>query len=342
MGYYEKHNCSSDTTFIIAAGAAGEIGYSAVDFWAADDCYYFVCKSNLLSRYLYYELLNKQNYLLSKVRKASIPRLARAAIDELKVPIPPLSVQSEIVRILDRFTELVTKLETKLNEEIVARKKQYAYYLDLIFAVDDNTKFEKMELYFPFIRNGFVGTVTPFFSDCEHGVRYLEGTNIHNGVISDNEIIYVTKEFHEKHRRTELKADDILMVQSGHVGECAVVGEKYAGANCHALIVMSNGGDYNSKFAMYYFNSSEGKRKLKAITTGETVKHILASKMKSYTIPVLPLEKQNDIVNILDRLDMLYSNTINELLVEVKARRKQYEYYRDRLLTFKERHHEPV
>ena len=201
---------------------------------------------------------------------------------------------------------------------------------------DDNTRFEKMELYFTLIRNGFVGTVTPFFSDCEHGIRYLEGRNIHNGIISDNEVIYVTKEFHEKHGKTELKVGDILMVQSGHVGECAVVGEKYAGANCHALIVMSNGGCYNSKFAMYYFYSSEGKRKLEAITTGETVKHILASKMKSYTIPVVPIEKQNHIVDILDRLNILYNNTINELLAEMKDRRKQYEYYRDKLLSFKE------
>ena len=73
------------------------------------------------------------------------------------------------------------------------------------------------------------GTVTPFFTDMENGVRYIQGTNIHNGVISDNEVYYVSKLFHQKHRRTELKTDDILMVQSGHVGESAVVGEKYKG-----------------------------------------------------------------------------------------------------------------
>jgi len=121
---------------------------------------------------------------------------------------------------------------------------------------------------FPFIRNGFVGTVTSFFTDKEQGVRYLQGTNIHNGVISDNATYYVTKGFHQKHIKTELKADDIVMVQSGHVGESAVVGEKYKGANCHALIVMSNGGKCDSKFVNYYFQSTEGKDKLKKITTG--------------------------------------------------------------------------
>jgi len=177
---------------------------------------------------------------------------------------------------------------------------------------------------FPFIRNGFVGTVTPFFTDVEHGVRYLQGTNIHNGVISDNAIYHVTKDFHQKHIRTVLKADDILMVQSGHVGESAVVGEKYKGANCHALIVMSNGGKCDSKFVNSYFQSTKGKNKLKKITTGGTVKHILASKMKKFKIPIPPLTIQKEIVKILDNFTQL------------EARKKQYEYYREELLSFRE------
>ncbi|MDX2254477.1 MAG: restriction endonuclease subunit S [Pseudanabaenaceae cyanobacterium bins.39] len=185
---------------------------------------------------------------------------------------------------------------------------------------------------FPFIRNGFVGTVTPFFTDAENGVRYLQGTNIHNGVISDNAAYYVTKDFHQKCSRTQLKADDILMVQSGHIGESAVVGEKYEGSNCHALIVMSNGGKCNSKFVNYYFQSTDGKNKLKRITTGGTVKHILASKMKQFIIPIPPLKIQAEIVRILDTFTELTA----ELTAELIARQKQYEYYRDRLLTFEE------
>ena len=107
---------------------------------------------------------------------------------------------------------------------------------------------------YPDIRNGFVGTVTPFFSNKENGVLYLRGTNVHDGVINNEDVVYVSRDFHKKHIRTELKSDDIIMVQSGHVGECAVVGEGYAGANCHALIVMSNGGKCNSKYIVYYLS----------------------------------------------------------------------------------------
>lgn len=138
MGYYEKQNCKADTAFVIAAGAAGEIGYSYSDFWAADDCYFFKCSKALSSRYLYHMLLWKQPFLKSRVRKASIPRLSRDHIEQLSIPVPPLPVQEEIVRILDSFT----KLEAELEAELEARRRQYEYYRDklLNFNELDKTK----------------------------------------------------------------------------------------------------------------------------------------------------------------------------------------------------------
>lgn len=164
----------------------------------------------------------------------------------------------------------------------------------------------------------------------------MKGTNIHDGIISDNDFCFITHEFHQKHIRNELKENDILMVQSGHVGECAVVSEQYAGANCHALIIMSNGGNCNSKYVVHYLHTTEGKKKLTAITTGGTVKHILASAMKKFTIPLPRLDEQDRIVAILDSLEAIYSNLSASLSVEAEARQKQYEYYRDKLLTFKQ------
>ncbi len=130
LGYYEKSNCAAQTAFIIAAGAAGEIGFSQVEFWAADDCFYFICPSNLQSRFLYYALLCQQSYIFSQVRRASIPRLSRSVIDRLKIPVPPLPVQQEIVRILDSFTERTDELNKTLEAELTARRKQYEYYRD--------------------------------------------------------------------------------------------------------------------------------------------------------------------------------------------------------------------
>lgn len=198
----------------------------------------------------------------------------------------------------------------------------------------NGVEYKNLGKLFPFIRNGFVGTVTPFYTNAQNGIRYLQGTNIHNGIISDNEEFYITKEFHAKHSKNELKNDDILMVQSGHVGECAVVGEKYKGSNCHALIIMSNGGKCNSYYVRYYLQSSSGKRALEKITTGGTVKHILASKIKNVIIPVPPIEVQAEIVKILDEYTESVTALQQELEAELTARKKQYEYYRDLLLDF--------
>ena len=151
------------------------------------------------------------------------------ALVDIALPVPPVEVQREIVRMLDSYTESVVELQRQLTAELAARKTQYSFYRDKLLTFNTPVEWKPMEKEFPFIRNGFVGTVTPYFTSEEQGVRYLEGTNIHDGVISDNEIIYVSKEFHQKHIRNELKNGDILMVQSGHVGECAVVDDKYAG-----------------------------------------------------------------------------------------------------------------
>ena len=288
-----------------------------------------------ISDFLYHLLSSDliQKTMAKKASNGTVKNLNADIVKSIVLPVPPLPIQQEIVRILDNFTELTAQL----TAEHEARKKQYEYYRDELLTFGDDVEWKALEEEFPFVRNGFVGTATPFYTDEENGVRYLRGINIHDGILSDNEVIYVNKEFHQKHIRSELKADDILMVQSGHVGESAVVGEKYVGANCHALIVMSNNGKCNSKFINYYFQSYEGKKKLRRITTGGTIKHILASKMKEFKIPVPPIEMQNKIVEILDNFNSITNDITQGLPAEIEARQKQYEYYRDKLLTFKEK-----
>ena len=128
LGYHTEYNYDAGTTFIIGAGAAGEIGYSKVKFWAADDCYPLVCSENISSRYIYHALLREQPRIKSRVRKASIPRLSRNSIEQLKIPVPPIEVQCEIVQTLDNFTELTAAL----TAELTPRKTQYEYYRDTL------------------------------------------------------------------------------------------------------------------------------------------------------------------------------------------------------------------
>ena len=188
----------------------------------------------------------------------------------------------------------------------------------LRFKREDGTEYpewktNELKTIFPKIRNGFVGTVSDSFADKETGIRYIEGTNIHNGIISDDVEIYVTKAFHENHLNSQLKADDIVMVQSGHIGDCAVVGAKYAGSNCHALIIMSNGGHCDSRFYSFYFHCDSGYNKMKMYMQGNTVKHILASDMQTFIVPIPDLEEQQKIADFLSTVDEVIAQSEAEV-----------------------------
>ena len=128
LGYYEQSNCPENTPFVISAGAAGDIGFSTIPFWAADDCLHIQGGECADNRYLFHVLLWLQSSIYSRVRKASIPRLSRTVIERLRVPVPPLEVQREIVRVLDNFTFLSAELSAELLAELSARRKQYEYY----------------------------------------------------------------------------------------------------------------------------------------------------------------------------------------------------------------------
>ena len=297
--------------------------------WVNNHAHVIKEKENVLLRYLYHYI---QTINVSVLIHGNIPKLNQGDFRNLRIAVPPLEVQCEIVHILDDFT----LLSAELSAELEARKRQYCYYREKLFEFNNDGELKTMGELFPFIRNGFVGTIRPFFTDEKNGIRYLEGTNIHNGIISDNEMIYVTKEFHQRHKKNELKEDDILMVQSGHIGECAVVGKKYKGANCHALIIMSNGGKCLSKYIVHYFHTLKGFKALNPAITGGTIKHVLAGKIGKIKVPCPPIEEQTKIVNILDKLEKLCNDISEGLPAEIEARQKQYEYYRDKLLTFKE------
>lgn len=128
LGYFEQSNRVKETSFVICAGAAGEIGYSDTDFWAADDVYTLETSEDISDKFMYYVLLSKQDKLKSQVRKASIPRLSKDAIDKVTFYLPSFGEQERIVSILDKFNILTHSLSEGLPKEIEQRQKQYEYW----------------------------------------------------------------------------------------------------------------------------------------------------------------------------------------------------------------------
>ena len=152
------------------------------------------------------------------------------------------------------------------------------------------------------IKNGFVGTATPFYTD-NSGVRYLQSNNVKNGFLNDNVKIYVTKEFNEKYKSNQLKSGDMLMVQSGHAGATAVVSDAYEGSNCHALIIMKPKSNINTIFLNNYFQSGKGVKSIYSLITGNTIKHILSSDVKKITFSTPVIGEQEKIGNFFSKLD---------------------------------------
>ena len=161
--------------------------------------------------------------------------------------------------------------------------------------------FVQMNKIFPSIRNGFVGTATPYYTD--NGIKYLQGKNIKNNKIDPSGMIFISKEFHEKQKKSILRLGDIVMVQSGHVGECACITKDYEGSNCHALLVLSSDKGIHSMYYTYYFYTEYGKKNIYKITTGNTIKHILSSDLKILDVPYVNIKEQQKIALFLSSVD---------------------------------------
>lgn len=334
LGYHTDYNYNANTTFIIVAGAAGEIGFSDKAFWAADDCFTVVCPENVLNRYIYHLLLNNQNQLASKVRKASIPRLSRSAIENLVIPIPPLDVQCEIVRILDNFTNLTAEL----TAELTARKTQYEYYRDKLLKAETNAyKYKLGEIATVTKLAGF--EFTNYVTYSENGnIIALRGLNVKNGRLDLHDVKYVDKSDFSKLERSKLHIGDMLFTYVGTVGQVAIVDEedKYYLAPNVALI-RCNKEVLLPQYMKYYFQTTRfWDKQIRRLLQSSSMQNIPMEKIRKFEIAVPPLDVQNRIVNVLDNFEKICSDLNIGLPAEIEARQKQYEYYRDKLLTFKE------
>ncbi|WP_441695790.1 restriction endonuclease subunit S, partial [Helicobacter pylori] len=129
MGYLNEYNREENTITIAQYGTAGFVNWQNQKFWANDVCFSVIPKETLINRYLYHVLTNMQNYLYSISNRSAIPySISSNNIMQIIIPIPPLEIQQEIVKILDQFLALTTDLLAGIPAEIKARKKQYEYY----------------------------------------------------------------------------------------------------------------------------------------------------------------------------------------------------------------------
>ena len=244
----------------------------------------------------------------------------------VKIPLPPIEVQREIVHILDNFTELTA--------ELTARKKQYEYYRDKLLAYNYDVELFTISD----IAETSIGLATSVSQHKrENGVILLHNSDIQQNKIVLKTVEYISKEFAQKNKKKVLRKGDIITVHTGDVGTSAVIDDEYDGAIGFTTITtrIKDTARVNPYFLCHYLNSHKCKQDIASMTISDR-SNLNQKSFNTIQIPVPPLEIQNRIVNVLDNFDAICSDLKIGLPAEIAARQKQYEFYRDKLLTFKE------
>ena len=289
------------------------------------------------TKYLFYVLTNLWKSKSYNYIKKAHPSTIR---DEYMIPLPHIKVQNEIVRILDYFTELTAELTAELK----ARKQQFAYYLNNFFGIDISEMIKKCS------RNNIdihsleeIGTFTRGKRFVRDDIKETGVPCIHYGDLYTYYGIsaYETKcflDFELSKKMRFAKKGDVVIVQAGENDMDIGIGVAWLGdldvAIHDACYIYKH--NINPKYISYYLRSNVYHTQIKKYVSIGKICSISSQGIGKALIPVPPLEEQQRIVDILDKFDKLV-NDINEgIPAEIAARQKQYEYYRDKLLTFKE------
>ncbi|RVZ91079.1 restriction endonuclease subunit S [Helicobacter pylori] len=351
-GYYHDFNNDGENITIASRGEyAGFINYFNEKFFAGGLCYPYKVKdtNELLTKFLYFYLKTNEIQIMENlVFRGSIPALNKADIETLTIPIPPLEIQQEIVKILDAFTEL----NTELNTELKARKKQYQYYQNMLLDFNDinqNHKDAKMSAKtYPKRLKTLLQTLAP------KGVEFKKIGELFKRNKGINITAAQMKELHSEIGKVRIfaggatKADinykdiskkDIINCESVIIKSRGNIGfEYYNQPFSHKNEIWSYSSKTNQmlvKFLYYYLSNNQDYFQKLAQSSSVKLPQLSVSDTDEYEVPIPPLEIQQEIVKILDQFSILTTDLLAGIPAEIEARKKQYEYYREKLLTFK-------
>ena len=344
-GFTNEFNVKEDTTIISQGGAsAGFVQFITCKFWANAHCYYLEPNLKIVNnKYLFYYVKNQQSILMDFKHGAGIPALKSEKIESISIPIPPIEVQNEIVRILDSYTELNTKLITELTLELESRRKQYEHYRDELFGknydemlnrcLKNNIKVITLEELGKFTRGKrFVRNDIK-----EEGIPCIHYGDLYTyfGVSTKKTKCFLDKELSEKMRFAH--KGDVVIVQAGENDMDIGIGVAWMGDEdvvVHdACYIFEH--NINPKYISYYLRTNIYHLQIKKYVSIGKICSISAQGIGKALIPIPSLEEQQRIVDILDKYDVLYKDITRQIQSEIETRQKQYEYYRDKLLTFK-------
>ncbi len=260
-------------------------------------------------------------------RGAKVIDIKATDLEKIEIPVPPLPVQHEIVRILDSFTSL----EAELEAELEARRKQYEYYRDQLLSFKHLSGGGKSEVEWKTL--GDIGEVCM----CK---RIMKNQTNAEGCIPFYKIgtfgkkadAFISEELYEEYKQKYSfpQKGEVLISAAGTIGRAVIYDGEPAYFQDSNIVWIANDESLVLNKYLYYFYSVADWR-----LEGGTIKRLYNNNLKAVKIPIPPLSVQRRIVSILDRFESLVNDITTGLPAEIAARRQQYEYYRDQLLTFK-------
>ena len=288
------------------------------------------CKDGSLeNRFILHYLLSNhfQSVVEQQKTGSTISHLTQTLFSRLMIPIPPLEIQREIVRILDNFT----KLTAELTAELIARKTQYDFYRDKLLTFESKIQLLSLKDIAKF-SYGYTDKAQ------EHGdTRFLRITDIsEDGTLKPDGAKYI--QLNEESRKYLVKKGDLLLARTGATyGKTLYVPDDSPAVYASFLIKIElDNSKILNRYYWHFSKSNQYWRQAEKLVSKGGQQQFNTNAVERVVVPVPPLDVQNRIVNVLDNFEKICSDLNIGLPAEIRARQKQYEYYRDKLLTFAE------
>ena len=315
-GRTDSYNVTENTIIISQGGAsAGFVNFVTTKFWANAHCYYLLPDiTRVNNRYLYHFLKMKQSYLMDFQHGAGIPALKSDKITKMPLPLPPLKIQEEIVQIL----EFVTELTAELTAELTDRQKQYTYYRDKLLSFEDEVYQVEWKTLGELAEN-----LDSLRKPVTKGARttgkypYYGASGIVDFVddyIFDGEFLLVSE-------------DGANLIARKTPIAFPINGRTWVNNHAHVLKFESQ---IDQKFVSYYLNHID----LSPYISGAAQPKLNKQNLNSILLPYPNEQIRKRIVQVLDNFDAVCNDLNIGLPKEIELRQKQYEYFREKLLTF--------
>lgn len=315
-GRTDSYNVEANTIIVSQGGAsAGFVNFVETRFWANAHCYYLLPDMAVVdNRYLYHFLKMNQNYLMEFQHGAGIPALKSDKLTKLKMPIPPLEIQNEIVKILDKFTDYVTEL----TAELTFRQKQYSYFRDKLLSFDDESMGGA---------NNKVYTVQ--WKTLGEVARLKNGRDWKSLPSGEVPVYGSGGEMGEFVSDYAYDKPTVLIPRKGSISNLFYLDKPFWNVDTIYYTEIDDS-QMMPRYFYYYLTTVD----LERLSTNPTRPSLTQAILDKIEIPLPSLAIQSRIVQVLDNFDTVCNDLNIGLPKEIELRQKQYEFFRDKLLTF--------